>query len=308
MAFHRYEEARIVVAGTLSASRDTLRNCLLETGFHQLQFCEDTDQVREIIENQNVDLLICDASDSEHEFITLIRELRDMQQPGDAFLPIMTLTWAPTAEIIHRIVNCGTDLILTLPLSMGKMRNAIDTLISKRKPFVVTSTYIGPDRRKDPRPGTQEVESITVPNALRHKVTGDDGGINVAEVTHKIREQRVERSAARITWTVGTLVASVREQGDADVCHLIDELMFTARDLNNRIGETRYAHQLALSESLLGVAHDLVEKGSVSEADLELLPQLALALELAMGRDDAGSIEAALDISRTVRNLPMAAE
>ena len=308
MAFHRYEEARIAIVGTLSSSRDILRSCLTEIGFHHLQFCEDSAQVREIIENRNVDLLICDASDSEEELIALVRELRDLQQPGDAFLPIMTLTWAPTAEIIHRIVNCGTDLILTLPLSMGKMRRAIDTLISKRKPFVVTSTYIGPDRRKDPRPGTQEVPTIAVPNALRRQVTGNDDGINAAEITHMIREQRVERLAARITWTVGTLVASVREKGVADISYLINELRATAMDLHNRIGETRYAHQRALSESLLEVSVDLVEKGSVSDSDLELLPQLALALELAMGHDDADSVEAALDISRTVRQLPIAAE
>jgi DNA-binding NarL/FixJ family response regulator len=308
MKYHRFEEVNVLVADSMPASRDIIKNCLSDIGIRKISFCEDIAQTRDHVENHQVDLLICDAYLAEKESAQLIRELRDMQQKGDPFLPIVTLTWQPTIEVIHSIVNAGTDLILTLPMSVGKLRNAVEVLIERRKPFVVTSTYIGPDRRKEARPDAEEVPQINVPNPLRYQVTGDDGGVNGNDVMKTIREQRVERSAARITHTVGALVSTAKVRNSVDIGRLISELQFTANDLHDRIGDTRYAHQRALSESILDVATRIAETGNIDESDLELLPQLALALELAMGHDDENSVEAALDISRALRKLPTAAE
>jgi DNA-binding response OmpR family regulator len=308
MRHHLFEEAHVLITDTLPASRDIIKECLKEIGFRNLSFCEGISDTREAIQSNNIDLLICDAYLAESGAAEMIRELRDMRLPGDAFLPIVTITWQPTIEVIHSIVNAGTDLILTLPMSVGKMKNAIETLIDRRKPFVVTSTYIGPDRRKTARPDREDVPQIDVPNSLRKQVTGDDGGLNIENIVNMIREQRVERSAARITYTVGTIVSAAKVRQSPDIGRLIAELQFATNDLFERIGDTRYAHQRALAESLLEVSNKISEAGELVESDLELLPQLALALELAMGQDDADSVEAALDISRAVRHLPAAAE
>lgn len=308
MKYYRFEEARVLVADSMPASREIIKTSLNDIGFRDLTYYENVDEVREHLETDGADLLVCDAYLAEGETTRLIRDLRDMRQPGDAFLPIITLTWQPTIEVIHRIVNAGTDLILTLPMSVSKMRLAVETLVERRKPFVVTSTYIGPDRRKTARPNTEQVPEIPVPNSLRHRVAGDDGDINVEEVVRMIREQRVERSAARITHTVGMIVSTAKVRDSADIGRLISELQFTANDLHERIGDTRYAHQRALSDSLRELSNNIADVGDMTEADLELLPQLALALELAMGQDDDDSVEAALDISRAVRHLPGAAE
>ena len=308
MQYHRYDEAHVIVTDTMQSSRDIIKDGLHDIGFRHITFCEGAAEARFLIETGGVDVMIGDAYSAETDTVNLIRDLRDMRQRGDAFLPVMTLAWQPTIEVIHRIVNSGTDLILTLPMSVGKMRAAVDTLISRRKPFVVTSTYIGPDRRKEPRQDSEDVPRIEVPNSLRKQVTGQDDGLNPNRIMEMIREQRVERSAARITHTVGSIVATVKVRKSADIGRLISELQFTANDLHDRIGDTRYAHQRALSESLQEVANQIAKSGDLTDSDLELLPQLALALELAMGADDANSVEAALDISRAVRHLPAAAQ
>ncbi len=308
MKYHRFEEASVLIVDTMPASQETIANCLRDLGFRKIAFCRNSVEARERLALGNIDLMICDAYLADGDIAAMVRDLRELNQRGDAFLPIVSLTWQPTIEVIHRVVNAGSDLILTLPISFKKISNAVETLIERRKNFVVTSTYIGPDRRKNPRPGAQEAPQIKVPNALRHRVTGDDGDVNPADILNAIREMRVERSAARISHSVGMIVSTAKVRKSADIGRLISELQFTANDLNRRIGDTRYAHERALSGSLCEVVNKIAEQGDVLDSDLELLPQLALALELAMGQEDANSVEAALDISRAVRRLPFAAE
>ena len=73
--------------------------------------------------------------------------------------------------MVKKVIESGSDDLLPKPLSSGHLISRIEQLVQARKSFVVTSEYIGPDRRN-----TEERESeitlLQVPNSLRVKVTG----------------------------------------------------------------------------------------------------------------------------------------
>ena len=150
---------------------------------------------------------------------------------------------------------------MTLPTSRGKIRKAIDAIIEARKPFVVTSEYVGPDRRNDTRDEADRIPRIPVPNSLRHKATGDDGGLDPREVMTSVQEQRIERYVNKVVVTAQMIsnVASITAgQGPAAKIELrqrLAELHGAANDLHHRIVDTRFRHQTELCKSLVESAN-----------------------------------------------------
>jgi hypothetical protein len=66
------------------------------------------------------------------------------------------------------VINSGADDLLLRPFSTAQLAQRIETHIERRKGFVVTSDYVGPDRRKDSsRPSN--VELFEPPNSLKMK-------------------------------------------------------------------------------------------------------------------------------------------
>ena len=63
------------------------------------------------------------------------------------FVGFIISVWQPSEAVIRRVVNCGADDIIVRPLSTKKLMEGINVVAYKRKPFVVTGSYLGKDRR-----------------------------------------------------------------------------------------------------------------------------------------------------------------
>ena len=89
------------------------------------------------------------------------------------FTPALTIaiSWDPTAKLVDQFAGSGADYLVAAPFSPKQIIDRIRAIVHHRTPFVVTSDYIGPDRRDGGR-GT-ELPLIDVPNSLRAKVLGE---------------------------------------------------------------------------------------------------------------------------------------
>ena len=194
-AFRLENAQTIVVDGTLSAAKLT-RDALFEFGFREIELLEDISRARSRLGAAAADLLICAAEASDRGCSALFNDIRDGKIGDDVFLPIIATVREPKVDLIHDLVNGGVDLILTVPMSQAKLSRAVTTIIDIRKPFVVTSEYFGPDRREKSRARVSDVPLIRVPNSLRHKATGDDGGVDAQALANSVRT-----CASRLTST-----------------------------------------------------------------------------------------------------------
>jgi hypothetical protein len=59
------------------------------------------------------------------------------------------------------------------PYSLQQIMDPVIALVDRRRPFVVTSDYVGPERRTSHREG-QIIDQIVVPNSLAAKVLNLD--------------------------------------------------------------------------------------------------------------------------------------
>ena len=167
----------------------------------------------------------------------------------------------------------------------------------------LTIDYLGPNRRGDeePRPEGQQVPLIPVPNALRRKATGIPDAIPFDKCLTLVSEQKAERHAFQI----GYLAKGIHDhfmglKAVDDIRAHLDKLKCLAQDLLLRISATRYAHQEGLCRTLVKVSKDLATATEPGERDLDLLGEVAKALQLAIHSDDTSTIEAARDISKAV--------
>ncbi|MBC8451608.1 MAG: response regulator [Rhodospirillaceae bacterium] len=119
------------------------------------------------------DLIVIDVALPGGDVFAMVKRIRAGDLGVNPFVPVILMTWNADGVAIKNAVDCGVDYILAAPFSPADVFKRIKILINERKPFVVTSEYIGPDRRRDPGRGDTEIPQIDVPNTLRAKARGE---------------------------------------------------------------------------------------------------------------------------------------
>ena len=104
------------------------------------------------VKNTMVDLIICDMDrdiDALTKFIKLVRSGKLGPNP---YLLAVATTTVPTETRFRSIIDAGIDAMVVKPISVSALTDRINLLSHHRKEFMVSSHYIGPDRRLAPRP------------------------------------------------------------------------------------------------------------------------------------------------------------
>lgn len=296
--------------------RLTMRTALGREGFERLRDFSSLEELRSVLGSNSPDLLIIDSELP--GCAKLIRDIRFGRLGENPFLPIIATFWSPSADFAKEMAGCGPDDMLIKPFSPGKLLDRVNVLVDRRKPFVVTSNYIGPDRRKDPTRGSDESNFIEVPNTLAAKMKGKS--VRPEEIQEAIQgaqkevnEMKMRRNAFQISFIVA-LVKPRLERGDtsSEVLDKLRQLKKMSDDIGNRLKKTRYAHVAELSTSMSRVADSLIDNlFSPSDKDVELLKPLADAILLAFNpesdaEDMAGQITSAVDTYRKRQSKPAA--
>ena len=94
--------------------------------------------------------------------------IRNNEIGHNPFLAILALSWDPTERLVKAAADSGADFLIAAPFSPKEILDGIRSLVHNRAQVVVTSDFVGPDRRDgDQRNST--VPLLAVPNSLRDK-------------------------------------------------------------------------------------------------------------------------------------------
>jgi DNA-binding response OmpR family regulator len=150
------------------------------------------------------DLLLAEVSGAETEICNVMQSVRQGTLGKNPFMVMIATTWRRDGTIVGKVLNSGADDLVARPFSTSVLGERIRAQVERRKGFVVTSNYIGPDRRRDPnRPG---VETVSVPNSLKVRMTGDlpaeEAERRIAEAVEQskgvMNAQKVRRDAVQL--------------------------------------------------------------------------------------------------------------
>ncbi|MDD9924421.1 MAG: response regulator, partial [Rhodospirillaceae bacterium] len=191
--------------------RRMLRSALRAIQLDILEDFETCEPLREAVEEGLPDLIIVDSDLAGGDACRLIRDIRNNELGKNPFVPVIVTTWRNTKERIRELIDIGADGLLIKPISNNAIQSHVNFIVNERKPFVVTSSYIGPDRRKDPK-HTSDVPLIEVPNTLKAKIDGepiDSSALRrqIASNTKQVNVERLRRNAFELSFLVELALA-----------------------------------------------------------------------------------------------------
>lgn len=278
---YRFDRVRVLLSETTPIFNGAVRSVLHGMGFRTFSSFESVAALREEFAATSFDLWITNAELPDGEVFGLIGDLRHGRVGRDMFIPIVVQSLNVTQALAQKTLDSGADLLWRLPVTGGQISDGIDNLVQRRRPFVVTADYIGPDRRATPRAEGMQIPQIPVPNPLRSKAHPEGFKIDAAEATRQISEQKVERVAYQIGWLMERIgpVLSVDPE-NADARKMLDRLLLMAAELLRRVGSTRYRDRTALCRALLLQARQVSEDPAPRHVDM--LAQLVEAERAAL--------------------------
>lgn len=277
----RFEHAEALLFDPVATNRSATRGMLATLGFRKVQTPFDTVALGHRLKGQAFDLIIVEVRPDPKPVLSLIQDLRQGRLGLNPFTIIMATAWTLDDEVVRAVVQSGADDLMGRPFSTGFLGQRLKQLIDGRKGFVVTSDYIGPDRRRDPnRPGA---ETRDVPNSLKLKSQGRTDTIAiemeiaqaVAKSKGEIKLEKARRNAFQMI-IQGKLTASAVD-GPTPTDTIIAEL----KKIEGLAGETVRLTEGSPFSVAYQMCDPIVQAAKAAQKGEEIAHHLALIAQLA---------------------------
>lgn len=197
-----YGAAAALVFDPVGANRFVTRSALFRLGFRQIGLAASLDELRQMLIKGTGDLVLCEVGAAAPGAEGLLQSIRFGDLGANPFLTMIATSWTTSRETVLCALNAGCDDLLCRPFSVTQLESRLRQIITRRKGFVVTADYVGPDRRRAER-AEGSAPLFQVPNALRAKVdplapaeaAGEEG---IAQMRTQILEERLKRIAFQL--------------------------------------------------------------------------------------------------------------
>lgn len=233
---------RFLLGDANPQARQGIKGGLHMQGFREIEDVSNADDFKKKVVNNGFDLILMDGSLGVTKLAEVIKDIRHGNTFVSPFCVIFCIIDQPDPKTLEILADAGLDDVLVKPVALGNIIDRVERRIKRRKPFVVTLDYVGPDRRSSKRPGQEEIPLVDVPNPLAYKAlqTMEPGEYVHAEqrAIKQIESLKIERHVVQIDWLRGKIGNLHAEQESteffakrmvdvADI--LIDKLMDQSR-------------------------------------------------------------------------------
>ncbi len=220
-----FSEVSVVLFNSTPGMRRTMRDAFDNLRIRKIEDCRDIEVAREAVINNEPDIVFLDHEKNQDAVCALINDIRHNNVGANPFMVIILVTWDTDELTIAAAMQAGADDIVSMPVSINVLKARIENMILNRKKFVVTSQYVGPERRKHERAralsSADDIDSIVVPNNLRYKVAGDTeaaANADVIEEANRVVDQHLlHRMMTELSQQATRLEAQVREQDHFEI-------------------------------------------------------------------------------------------
>ncbi len=262
----------------------TIRDTMNHEGFRRMSGFNGLEEVRVSLRDGTPDLVVLDSGLKGGDVCSTVNELRYNELGRNPFVPVIVTTWEPSRDLIHRLASCGADAVLVKPFAPKQLMDRMESLAGNRRPFVVTSDYVGPDRSKETKEQSK-LPLIEVPNTLRAKVRGEPISIDrlqqeIDATMAQVNEQKLSRHAYQIGFLVGLILPAYQDgKLHESTSEKINQLVLVTQDVMRRTTGTQYEHVSDLCRSLIGVVTGIQDSfPKPAEKDMKLLSPLSDAI------------------------------
>ena len=279
-----FDSVDVLIYDPVAANRTATRAAMYALGFRRTETVSTIEAFLESVQKSPPDIALCEAQGAADDLCATIQQLRQGSAGFNPFIVIIVTAWEKSTAMINQVVSSGADDLLLRPFSTAVLGQRIETHIERRKGFVITTDYVGPDRRKDNnRPSN--VELFDPPNSLKMKakdklpsdVIARRLELELKSARELLTSEKLRRDSFQvcILWRLVQDAATIAGQTSPDLL----KLQRLARSIETRSTDTEYQPAVEWCQSVLAAAEGLA-LGVDRNASMHLLGHAALSLHL----------------------------
>lgn len=145
-------DARFLVVDDHQPMREILKSLLFGLGARQVAEAKDAAQAFEMLRYGAFDILLTDYDMEGETGVQLAGKLRRAVTNANRRMAIIMVTGRAEGPVIISARDAGVDEYLIKPLNTVALTQKLEAVLRRRRQFIETATYCGPDRRRRDTP------------------------------------------------------------------------------------------------------------------------------------------------------------
>lgn len=174
-----YDSVDVLIYDPVPSNRTATRATMYALGFRRTETVSTLEAFMEAVQKNPPDIALCEAQGATDELCAAIQQMRQGSAGFNPFVVIIVTAWEKSTGLINKVVSSGADDLLLRPFSTAQLGARIESHVDRRKSFVITTEYVGPDRRKDTNRASK-TELFEPPNSLKMKAKDKMSGEAIA--------------------------------------------------------------------------------------------------------------------------------
>ncbi len=239
----QYQDIDVILADPNDTVRYGLMGMLRQQGLRKIRAVNKLSALTEELKSSPADLIAVSDTLGDSVFSN-IRNLRHNKLGGNPFAIVTFMVSPENQSSVKQAIMAGADDVMLKPVAPGKIVARAQHIAYNRIPFIATTEYIGPNRRKDGR--KSDIPLINVINTFKAKMDGKEVKSEVLEQAvdqnfKSIRTAQLDSQGLRLGY-VCDLILTAYDEGkvDQEVEHnllVLVQCLEEASDAATAVGE-----------------------------------------------------------------------
>jgi len=148
MSGYRFDRLKVLVVDDNAHMRKLVTTILQAFGVVHIFEADGGQQAWTKLRETNPDVLVLDWVMEGMSGIELVQNIRTDPQTPNPFVPVIMLTGHTHIDHVRHARDAGVNEFIAKPVSVKTMMSRLVSVIEHPRPFVRTSVYFGPCRRR----------------------------------------------------------------------------------------------------------------------------------------------------------------
>ena len=213
-----YSKIRALVCEPSGIIRQGIRLALNNMGVREVKEASTFLAAHKACEEGDHHFLILNQEIEQNDATFIHRDVRLGSLGRDPFILTVMILSSPEEPRVRAAMDSGPEDLLLIPFAPDQIMSRLKVLVERRKPFVVTHDYIGPDRRTAPRPGATSATQFPVPNPARAQaisIPPEHYDRQKNDAIKVIAVERIKCLSGSIDWECKALTANIRDNSSS---------------------------------------------------------------------------------------------
>lgn len=283
------DRVRTYVVDTDEKARAETIERFQAAGFSTIEGFTDVKPLYDVAGSGDLDLVIIESASGDDSAARFLRALRHQELGENPFPVAIATTVTASGDHIRSLIDAGYDDIVRRPVAFDTLLKRTLSFVENRKKFVVTTDYLGPDRRSgNPKRDGKEIPLVDVPNPVNLIANRNYSYEDVKSLANQsfavLNRQKVDRHVDQVQWLIDRIMPKfLYESVDRECRDMLLKLHTVGEDLRRRLSEADAEYLEDTVVGLINVANRISDDPTdANPADISQLPALAKTLSDAM--------------------------